>query len=388
MLNSKQIKALKPKKRRYQITDQSGLALRVQISGVKSWVVRVPQNGRVLDITLGHWPEISLMQARSLARRKRRELELEPSGSYTLRDAFKFWCSKKKNRIASYRDEKLRLEKYVISKLGSRQLDSITPPVLIKLLEPVEAAGKLSTVKRLLMRVREIYDLAVNAGFIQANPLSKITKVFPAPEVRHMPAPDWKELPIVISQIEALAPPKYKCLFYFSLATLLRPGEVVSVRIEWISEEAITIPAEFMKMKRIHRIPLTPYLIALINEAKTIRKNKRSPFLFPAANKNQHISGQAMAKWLHEQPEFRNRLVAHGLRSIGRSWFADNDVPFEVAEACLAHLVGSQVVRAYQRTDFFAPRQKIMLSWHAYIETCARCAQVLSQKPDASSSPK
>ena len=388
MLNSKQIKALKPKKRRYQITDQSGLALRVQISGVKSWVARIPQNGRVLDITLGHWPEISLMQARSLARRKRRELELEPSGSYTLRDAFKFWCSKKKNRIASYRDEKLRLEKYVISKLGSRQLDSITPPVLIKLLEPVEAAGKLSTVKRLLMRVREIYDLAVNAGFIQANPLSKITKVFPAPEVRHMPAPDWKELPIVISQIEALAPPKYKCLFYFSLATLLRPGEVVSVRIEWISEESITIPAEFMKMKRIHRIPLTPYLIALINEAKTIRKNKRSPFLFPAANKNQHISGQAMAKWLHEQPEFRNRLVAHGLRSIGRSWFADNDVPFEVAEACLAHLVGSQVVRAYQRTDFFAPRQKIMLSWHAYIETCARCAQVLSQKPDASSSPK
>ena len=384
MLNSKQIKALKPKKRRYQITDQSGLALRVQISGVKSWVARIPQNGRVLDITLGHWPEISLMQARSLARRKRRELELEPSGSYTLRDAFKFWCSKKKNRIASYRDEKLRLEKYVISKLGSRQLDSITPPVLIKLLEPVEAAGKLSTVKRLLMRVREIYDLAVNAGFIQANPLSKITKVFPVPEVRHMPAPDWKELPIVISQIEALAPPKYKCLFYFSLATLLRPGEVVSVRIEWISEESITIPAEFMKMKRIHRIPLTPYLIALINEAKTIRKNKRSPFLFPAANKNQHISGQAMAKWLHEQPEFRNRLVAHGLRSIGRSWFADNDVPFEVAEACLAHLVGSQVVRAYQRTDFFAPRQKIMLSWHAYIETCARCAQVLLKKPEES----
>lgn len=327
------------------------------------------------------------MQARSLARRKRRELELEPSGSYTLRDAFKFWCSKKKNRIASYRDEKLRLEKYVISKLGSRQLDSITPPVLIKLLEPVEAAGKLSTVKRLLMRVREIYDLAVNAGFIQANPLSKITKVFPVPEVRHMPAPDWKELPIVISQIEALAPPKYKCLFYFSLATLLRPGEVVSIRIDWISDEAITIPAQFMKMKRVHRIPLTPYLITLINEAKEIRKNKRSPYLFPATSKNRHISGQAMAKWLHDQHEFRDRLVAHGLRSIGRSWFADNDVPFELAEACLAHLVGSQVVRAYQRTDFFAPRQKVMLSWHAYIETCARCARVLSQKPAESEAP-
>lgn len=326
------------------------------------------------------------MQARSLARRKKRELEIEPSGSYTLRDAFKFWCSKKKNRIASYRDEKLRLEKYVISQIGSRQLDSITPPVLIKLLEPVEAAGKLSTVKRLLMRVREIFDLAVNAGFLQSNPLAKITKVFPVPAVRHMPAPDWKELPIVINQVEALAPPKYKILFLFSLATLLRPGEVVSTRLEWISEEAITIPSEFMKMKRTHRIPLTPYLISLINEAKALRKNKRSPYLFPATNKNRPISSQALAKWLHSQEVFKDRLVAHGLRSIGRSWFADNEVPFEVAEACLAHLVGSQVVRAYQRTDFFAPRQKTMLSWHAYIETCARCAQVLSQKPDASGS--
>ena len=150
-MTSKEIQALRPRERRYQITDQGGLALRVQRSGVKSWVLRVPQNGRVIDITLGHWPEVSLMQARALARRKKRELELEPSGSYTLRDAFKFWCSKKKGRISSYRDEKLRLEKYVISKLGSRQLDSITPPVLIKLLEPVETAGKLSTVKRLLM---------------------------------------------------------------------------------------------------------------------------------------------------------------------------------------------------------------------------------------------
>jgi len=322
------------------------------------------------------------MQARAIARRKKRELELEPSGSYTLRDAFKFWCSKKKGRISSYRDEKLRLEKYVISRIGGRQLDSITPPVLIKLLEPLETEGKLSTVKRLLMRVREIFDLAVNAGYLQSNSLSKITKVFPTPEVRHMPAPDWKELPIIISQIEALAPPKYKILFLFSLATLLRPGEVVSVRLDWITEEAITMPAEVMKMRRTHRVPLTPYLLTLINKAKDIRKNKRSPYLFPATSKNRHISGQAMAKWLHDRPEFKGKLVAHGLRSIGRSWFADNDVPFEVAEAALAHVVGSQVVRAYQRGDYFAPRQKIMLGWHAYIETCARCAQVLSQKPE------
>lgn len=378
---------MRPKSRRYQVTDSDGLALRIQTSGVKSWVLRVFQNGRIVDITLGHWPELSLMQARATARRKKKELELEPSGSYTVRDAFKFWCSKKKGRIISYRDEKLRLEKYVISKIGSRQLDTITPPILIKLMEPIEAAGKQSTVKRLLMRTREIFDMAVNSGYLPSNPLAKITKVFAVSTVKHMASVDWKELPIVVSQIESLAPPKYKNLFYFSLATLLRPGEVVSIRLDWINEEAITIPAEFMKMKRVHRIPLTPYLIALIQEAKTIRKNKRSPYLFPGTRPNKHISGQALAKWLHSQPEFKNRLVAHGLRSIGRTWFADNDVPLEVAEACLAHVTGSQVVRAYQRGDYFASRSKILLGWHAYIQTCARCAQVLSQNPEKSEVP-
>lgn len=382
MLSSKQIAAMKPRDKRYQITDEKGLALRVQSSGVKSWVLRVPQNGRVIDISLGHWPEISLMQARALARKKKKELELEPPKSFTVKDAFKFWCSKKKGRIKSYPDEKRRLENYIISKIGSRQLDTITPPVLIKLLEPVEKEGKQSTVKRLLMRVREIFDMAVNAGYLHSNPLTKITKVFAVPTVKHMPAVDWKELPIVVSQIESLAPAKYRLLFYFSLATLLRPGEVISIRLDWINEESITIPAENMKMKRVHRIPLTPYLISLINEAKKIRKNKRSPFLFPASNANKPISSQALAKWLHGQEVFKDRLVAHGLRSIGRSWFADNDVPFEVAEACLAHVVGSQVVRAYQRGDYFASRSKVMLSWHSYIQQCAQCAQIFKEKPE------
>lgn len=201
-----------------------------------------------------------------------------------------------------------------------------------------------------------------------------------------MPAVDWKELPIVLSQLEKLAPQKYRVLFYFSLATLLRPKEVISIRTEWITDEAITIPAEKMKMKRIHRIPMTPYLASLIEAAKNMRKNKRSPFLFPASYANKPISSQALAKWMHEQKEFSNRLVPHGLRTIGRSWFADHEIPFEVAEACLAHVVGSQVVWAYQRGDYFAARQKIMPKWHAYIQHCAQCAKVLNTPSDNSGS--
>lgn len=325
-----------------------------------------------------------MLQARAIVRKKQRELEIELTGSFTVRDAFKFWCTKKKGKILSYRDERLRLEKYVISKIGSRQLDSITPPMIIRLMEPLEEEGKASTIKRLLMRTREIFDMTVNAGYLPSNPLSKITKVFPVPSVTHMPAVDWKELPVVLSQIESLAPEKYRVLFYFSLATLLRPKEVISIRTEWITDEAITIPAEKMKMKRIHRVPMTSYLAFLIEEAKNMRKNKRSPYLFPASYANKPISSQALSKWMHEQREFSGRLVPHGLRTIGRSWFADHDVPFEIAEASLAHVVGSQVVRAYQRGDYFSSRQKIMPKWHEYIQHCAQCAKVLNGHSDNS----
>lgn len=129
---------------------------------------------------------------------------------------------------------------------------------------------------------------------------------------------------------------------------------------------------------------MTPYLASLIEEAKNMRKNKRSPYLFPASYANKPISSQALAKWMHEQKEFSGKLVPHGLRTIGRSWFADHEIPFEVAEACLAHVVGSQVVRAYQRGDYFAARQKIMPKWHAYIQHCAQCAQLLNSPSDNS----
>lgn len=108
MLTSKEIKELQPKDKRYQITIQAGLALRVQRSGVKSWILRVPQNGRMVDITLGHYPEMTLQHACAIARRRRRDLELEPSGSYTVRDAFRFWCSKKKGALSA-----IAMKKYV-----------------------------------------------------------------------------------------------------------------------------------------------------------------------------------------------------------------------------------------------------------------------------------
>lgn len=107
----------------------------------------------------------------------RQRAGLEPPRGYSFRDAFRLWCNLKKGRIVSYQAEKRRLEKYVLGPIGSRQIDEITAPLVIQTVRAIEDDGHQATLKRILMRTREIMDLAVCAGFIHHNPIDRVSKV-------------------------------------------------------------------------------------------------------------------------------------------------------------------------------------------------------------------
>lgn len=317
------------------------------------------------------------MQARQLARRKRKELGQEPPRGYVLSDAFRLWCNLKRGRITSYMDEKRRLERYVISPLGRRQLDEITAPLVIATVRHIEAEGHQATLKRVLMRTREIMDLAVCAGYIQHNPIDRVSRVFAAPIVKPMPAPPWRELPLVMETMKD-APARMSVLFLFSLCSMLRPGENAKLRKSWIEADVLTIPAVEMKKGRAHRVPITAFMQTLINAEQRLSPHPRSDFIFAAKQTGKHVSAQALAKHLHST-DLSGKLVAHGLRSIARSWLADHETPFEVAEACLSHVSGTAVSRAYQRSDYLAARTPVMTRWSAFIEDCARKACLVDE---------
>ena len=133
---------------------------------------------------------MSLAQAKQAARRKQKEFDVKPIGGYTLKDAFVLWCNLKRGRIVSYKDEKKRIEFYLMRHLGNRQLDEITAPLVIKTVQVIERDGKQSTLKRILMRLREIMELAVCAGYIDANPLHRISRVFAPARSTAMPSVD------------------------------------------------------------------------------------------------------------------------------------------------------------------------------------------------------
>ena len=357
------------------MSDGHGLTLKVQPSGTKSWVLRISHGGRVTDLALGHWPEMSLMQARQLARRKRKELGQEPPRGYVLRDAWALWKNLKRGRIVSYQDEKRRMERYIIGPLGGRQIDEITAPLVIQTVKIIERAGHQATLKRVLMRTREVMDLAVCAGYIHHNPIDRVSRVFAAPIVKPMPSVHWKELPRVMEIVKS-APKRTQLLFAWACLSLLRPIETVKVRWDWIDADVLTIPASEMKKSREHRLPLLPIMLDVLQAAKAESPHPKSPFIWAGRVSGNHMSEQTLAKFFHET-ELKGRLVAHGIRSIGRSWMADHDAPFEVAEACLSHVAGSSVSRAYQRSDYLTQRRALMAAWCQYVSDCAREAGFL-----------
>lgn len=374
-LTTRKIAALRPRDRRYAVSDGHGLTLKVQASGTKSWVLRVSSGGRVSDILLGHWPEVSLAQARQAARKKRKALGQEPPRGYALNDAWRLWKNLKRGRIASYQDEKRRMERYIVEPLGKRQIDEITAPLVIQTIRHLDASGRRATLKRVLMRTREVMDLAVCAGFIEHNPVDRISRVFASPVVQPMPAVHWKELPEVM-RVMLGAPIRIQLLFAWSCLTLLRPCEAVKIRWDWISDGALIIPASEMKKAREHRVPLLPQMTAVLDAVRAHSPRPRSPLVWPGRALGSHLSAQTLAKHLHGT-SLRGRLVAHGIRSIGRSWMADHGVSFEVAEACLSHVSGSAVARAYQRSDYLDQRRNAMADWCSYIAGCAERAEFL-----------
>ena len=131
-------------------------------------------------------------------------------------------------------------------------------------------------------------------------------------------------------------------------------------------------------MKRIIKLCSEQYKTASLNLLEKIKKeskHKRSAYVFPGVQSNRHITAQTLAKFMRETAAFKNKLVAHGLRSIGRSWMADNGVDFVIAESCLAHVFGNQVSRAYLRSDLLEARRDVFENWNSYIELCAKRAK-------------
>ncbi|MCX9540724.1 tyrosine-type recombinase/integrase [Vibrio cholerae] len=391
-LSATEVKNAKAKEKEYYLVDGQGLKLRVLPSGSKQWLFNYyrPTNGKRANLNLGRFPDVSLVQARKASlnakeliaqgidpqdERNRQQQAHKEIHEHTFVNVAKDWFAIKQHDVTpDYALDIWRsLELHIFPHISDKPVKAITAPEIIELLKPIEAKGSLETVKRLTQRLNEVMNFATNCGLIQANPLTGIKAAFKKPKKENIAALTPAELPELMGAIaNASIKRTTRCLLEWQLHTMTRPAEASGARwdeINW-EEKVWTIPAERMKKRREHRIPLTEQMLALLEVMKPISGHR--DFIFPSDRDPKKPCNSQTANMALKRMGFAGRLVSHGLRSLASTTLNEQGFDPDLVEAALAHVDDNQVRSAYNRTDYLERRKPMMSWWSGHIEEAAK----------------
>lgn len=251
------------------------------------------------------------------------------------------------------------LELHVMPKIGDLPIEEVSQNDLKDALSPIWHT-KAETARKAMNRLTLVFKHGAAMGLpvdIQATGKAKALLGAQRRKSKHIPAMPWQDVPRFVRSLSDGGMIE-QCLIFLVL-TACRSGEVRAATWDEINlpEKIWIIPAERMKAQKEHRVPLTPQATEILER---VRPHRRENFVFPSQRRG-CVSDMAMGMLMRRRGlEFR----PHGFRSSFRDWCAEEmDVPREIAEACLAHTTGSEVERAYRRTDFLDRRRNLMDRW-------------------------
>ena len=400
-LSDTEIKRAKARDKEYSLADGDGLLLRIKPNGSRLWIFNYtrPHSKKRANIGLGPYPTLSLAKAREIRQQFRTLLieKIDPSDyrteqsqqsqdahALTFERVAEKWFEVKKASISKdYADDVYRsLKLHVFPEIGSKPIHLLKARPAIDLLSPIAAKGTMETVKRLCQRLNEIMEFAVNAGYIESNPLSGISKAFIPPEKKLMPSIKPDKLPELMSKIaNASIKRTTRCLIEWQLHTMLRPSEAAGAKWSEIDRENLlwSIPAERMKKKKQHKVPLTAQMLALLEIMAPISANREH--IFPAdRNPRTHTNSQT-ANMAIKRMGYGGILVAHGLRSIASTTLNEEGFNSDLIESALAHKIKDKVAAAYNRAEYLERRRPMMEWWSSHIEKASQGSLSLASLP-------
>ena len=364
-------------------TDGGGLSLRVHPSG-RSWVMRVTVDGKRRQLGLGAFPEVMLAEARRRASEMRRRVRagLPPREASTdepttptfaevavqvieLREPT--WTSP---RHATQWRESLRL--HVFPLIGENPVDTITTTDMMDVLTPIWNV-KSETAGRIKQRMATVFDYAIARTWRTDNPCNGAVQAALPPrsrQRRHFPALPYDEIAEALVLIfETTARPEVKLGLEFLVLTATRAGEVRQARWGEVDfEDAIwEKPAEHMKMREKHRVPLSSGALDVLDKTKALSKRRGDGLIFPSNRGRDKMLTNMAFTMLLRRAGFAH-ITTHGFRATFRTWALEQtDTPWAVAEAALAHKLGGGEVSPYIRGDQLERRRTLMQSWSDFV---------------------
>ncbi|WP_343040678.1 tyrosine-type recombinase/integrase [Pikeienuella piscinae] len=359
--------------------DGHGLYLRVDANGSRFWVQRITIRGKRCELGLGSPALVTLAEARAAALENRKlarsggdplQARREAQAVLTFAEA-----ARKVHELhrPTWRNPKhaaqfiSTLETYAFPRLGKLKVQDVTTADVLAVLSPIWTV-KAETARRVRQRIGTVMKWAIAQGWRQDNPAENISQALPKATARpeHRRALPYGEVAGCVETVQTSnAGLSTKLAFEFLVLTASRSGEVREARWDEIDMAARVweIPAERMKMKRPHRVPLSSRAVAILKEAKALGDG--SGLVFPGTKKGRPLSDMTLSKLVKE---LGFNADVHGFRTSFRTWAQERtNFPREVAEAALAHLSGDAVERAYARSDVFEKRRKMMDAWAAYL---------------------
>lgn len=384
------IKKVSSRDKPYRLTDSKGLALLVHPNGGKYWQLRYRFAGKGKLLALGVYPDISLAEARSRRDDARKLLsnEIDPSehrkiaktakveaAANSFRAVGQEWFAKQKTKWSDVHTTKVwwMLDKNLFPWLGDRPISEIKPPELLATLRRIESRGANDTAQRVKQVAGQVFRYAVATGRAERDPSQDLKGALAPVVTTHLAAlTDPKEVATLLKAIDGFCGTLVvRAALQLSPLFFVRPGELRNMEwaeINW-EEERWEIPAEKMKLRLPHVVPLCSQALAILRELQLL--TGRGKYVFPSARgASRPLSENAVRVALRTLGFTNEQMTPHGFRAMART-LLDEVLGYRVdwIEHQLAHAVKDPNGRAYNRTSHLKERKAMMQAWADYLDS-------------------
>jgi integrase len=382
MLTNTKIKSLKPKEKLYRELDSLGLYIEVNKSGRKTWRQRFYIDKKENMLTLGTYPEVSLLEARQARDHNRQliSLGIDPSKSeedtntasgQTFKEMFDVWhehmCDNWNEKYAE--DVIQRTERYLLPYIGTKEIDLITSKDMLTLFKSIEKRGVIDTLHKIKGIASRVFRHSVGMGVIETDPTRDLpSDIFKKKQTKHYSTiTDPREIGGLLRMLDTYRwSPDVAAALKLAPHLFLRPAELAGLMWKEIdfNDNIIRIEPERMKMKRTHLVPMSKQVSSMLLSIKT---NNDFVFISPRG-RSRHITPESLRAGLRRLGLTNDDITTHGFRHMASTRLNELGFKSDVIERQLAHCETNKVKAAYNHAEYLQERKKMMQYWSDYLD--------------------
>jgi integrase len=381
-LNARQVDAAKPREKAYKLADGAGLYLEVVPSGSRYWRMKYRFNGKEKRMAFGVYPAVSLAQARALRDEAKKKLGegIDPSFAkkeeklvrdVQLNNTFQAvaleWHGTKVSRWSEgYASDIIEaFNKDIFPYIGQQPVNEIKPLVLLNVLRRMESRGATEKAKKVRQRCSEVFRYAIVTGRAEYNPAADLTSAMSGHESKQYPFLTVEELPDFFKALSSYTgSPLVVLAARLLILTGVRTGELRGAFwSEFDLEKAVwEIPAERMKMKLPHLVPLSTQALEIVQQLKVM--SGQYPLVFPGRNDPRKTMSEASINQVFKRIGYTGKVTGHGFRHTMSTILHEEGFNTAWIETQLAHVDKNAIRGTYNHALYLEGRRE-MMQWYA-----------------------